>query len=211
MQKKEEEIYKKIEEIYAQEKGKNFITHLLRSFLPINRSKFMFELNKDKKMICAITGSRLICRAELKLHDLDDFDANFSERILEVIVTKNPLTENFKGKFVAIECEGSNRLLTLTAVEQLFNFSATELLKGNKHIEFVLRDEQKKEIAKKDSEPIKIDFLTKYKKADDKKKEQKPLESKPKFEKPKEKEVFSTFGDLAALQDLKKKFEEENK
>ena len=97
----------------------------------------------------------------------------------------------------------------------MFNFSATELLKGNKHIEFVLSDEQKK--AKIDSEPLKIDFLTKYKKADDKKKEQKPLESKPpilfppqtKFEKPKEKEVFSTFGDLAALQDLKKKLEEE--
>lgn len=208
MQKKEEEIYKKIEQIYGQEKGKNFITHLIRSFLPINRSKFMFELNKDKKMICAITGSRLICRAEVMKFQLDNVDAilkNFSERIGKV--TENPLTENFKGKFVAIECESSNRLLTLTAVEQLFNFSATELLKGNKHIEFVLSDEQKK--AKIDSEPLKIDFLTKYKKADDKKKEQKPLESKPKFEKPKEKEVFSTFGDLAALQDLKKKLEEE--
>lgn len=214
MQKKEEEIYKKIEEIYSQEKGKNFITHLLRSFLPINRSKFMFELNKDKKMICAITGSRLICRAEVVKFQLDNVDAilkNFSERILEGKVTENPLTENFKGKFVAVECESSNRLLTLTAVEQLFNFSATELLKGNKHIEFVLRDEQKKEMAKIDSEPLKIDFLTKYKKADDKKKEQKQLQSKPKFEKPKEKEVFSTFGDLSALQDLKKKLEEEGK
>lgn len=218
MQKKEEEIYKKIEEIYGQEKGKNFITHLLRSFLPINRSKFMFELNKDKKMICAITGSRLICRAEVMKFQLDNVDAilkNFSERILEGKVTENPLTENFKGKFVAVECESSNRLLTLTAVEQLFNFSATELLKGNKHIEFVLRDEQKKEMAKTDSEPLKIDFLTKYKKADDKKKEQsKPpilFPSQTKFEKPKEKEVFSTFGDLAALQNLKKKLEEEGK
>jgi len=230
MQKKEEEIYKKIEKIYGQEKGKNFITHLLRSFLPINRSKFMFELNKDKKMICAITGSRLICRAEVMKFQLDNVDSilkNFSERILEGKVTENPLTENFKGKFVAIECESSNRLLTLTAVEQLFNFSATELLKGNKHIEFVLRDEQKKEMAKIDSEVAKLvpvnEFGSeitvggygfdkfKYKKADDKNKEQKPLESKPKFEKPKEKEVFSTFGDLAALQDLKKKLEEENK
>jgi hypothetical protein len=101
--------------------------------------------------------------------------------------------------------------LTLTAVEQLFNFSATELLKGNKHIEFVLRDEQKKEMAKIDSEPLKIDFLTKYKKADDKKKEQKPLDSKPKYEKPKETKEVSTFGDLAALQELKKKLEEAGK
>jgi hypothetical protein len=212
MQKKEEEIYKKIEQIYGQEKGKNFITHLIRSFLPINGSKFMFELNKDKKMICAITGSRLICRAEVMKFQLDNVDVilkNFSDRLLQK-TTENIVIDNFKGKFMAIECESSNRLLTLTAVEQLFNFSATELLKGNKHIEFVLRDEQKKEMAK-DSEALKIDFLTKYKKADDKKKEQKPLESKPKFEKPKEKEVFSTFGDLAALQDLKKKFEEENK
>jgi hypothetical protein len=169
----------------------------------------MFELNKDKKMICAITGSRLICRAEVMKFQLDNFDAilkNFSERLLQK-TTENVVIDNFKGKFMAIECESSNRLLTLTAVEQLFNFSATELLKGNKHIEFVLRDEQKKEMAK-DSESLKIDdFLTKYKKAD-KNKEQKPLDYKPKFEKPKEKEVFSTFGDLAALQELKKKLEE---
>ena len=226
MQKKEEEIYKKIEEIYGQEKGKNFITHLIRSFLPINRSKFMFELNKDKKMICAITGSRLICRAEVMKFQLDNVDAilkNFSERILEGKVIENPLTENFKGKFVAIECEGSNRLLTLTAVEQLFNFSATELLKGNKHIEFVLRDEQKKEMAKTKTETdsehysewnkIKTFYPTdeiKTKKFNLKTPEKFKTE-KPKYEKPKETKEVSTFGDLAALQNLKKKLEEEGK
>jgi hypothetical protein len=222
MQKKEEEIYKKIEEIYGQEKGKNFITHLLRSFLPINRSKFMFELNKDKKMICAITGSRLICRAEVMKFQLDNVDVilkNFSDRLLQK-TTENVVIDNFKGKFMAIECESSNRLLTLTAVEQLFNFSATELLKGNKHIEFVLRDEQKKEMAKTKTETdsehysewnkIKTLYPTdeiKPKKFNLKTPEKFKTE-KPKYEKPKETKEVSTFGDLAALQELKKKLEE---
>jgi len=226
MQKKEEEIYKKIEEIYGQEKGKNFITHLLRSFLPINRSKFMFELNKDKKMICAITGSKLICRAEVMKFQLDNVDVilkNFSDRLLQK-TTENVVINNFKGKFMAIECESSNRLLTLTAVEQLFNFSATELLKGNKHIEFILRDEQKKEMAKTKTETDSEHYSEwnkikqfpttdeiKPKKFNLKTPEKFKNTEKPKFEKPKEKELVSTFGDLAALQNLKKKLEEEGK
>jgi hypothetical protein len=39
MQKKEEEIYKKIEEIYGQEKGKNFITESMDMLKQILRVK----------------------------------------------------------------------------------------------------------------------------------------------------------------------------
>ena len=81
---KEEEIYAKIEEIYKSEKGKGFITHLIRSFLPLDRSTFMFSNDKNKKMVCAITGKSLISKDEIAKFQLENMDAilkNMSDRL----------------------------------------------------------------------------------------------------------------------------------
>lgn len=150
MQIKDEEIYKKIEEIYNTEKGKPFIIHLVRSFLPINRSTFMLSNSKNKKMKCAVTGSPLITKGELIKFNIENGDQifkNITDRLLGK-TTENIIVDNFKGKLFAIECENSDKVVCLQVVQQLYNFTCTELLKGNKNIEFVLKDEQRKELAK---------------------------------------------------------------
>ena len=147
---KEEEIYAKIEEIYKSEKGKGFITHLIRSFLPLDRSTFMFSNDKNKKMVCAITGKPLISKDEIAKFQLENMDVilrNMSDRLLGK-TNESVIVENFKGKLLAVECEKSDKLLCLEAVKQLFNFSASELLKGNKHINYVLTDERNKVFSK---------------------------------------------------------------
>lgn len=147
---KEEEIYAKIEEIYKSEKGKGFITHLIRSFLPLDRSTFMFSNDKNKKMVCAITGKSLISKDEIAKFQLENMDAilkNMSDRLLGK-TNESVIVENFKGKLLAVECEKSDKLLCLEAVKQLFNFSASELLKGNKHVNYVLTDERNKVFSK---------------------------------------------------------------
>jgi hypothetical protein len=150
MQTKDEEIYKKIEEIYNTEKGKPFIIHLVRSFLPINRSTFMLSNSKNKKMKCAVMGTPLVSKDELikfNIENRDEIFKNMSDRLLGKS-TENIVVDNFKGKLFAIECEKSDKVVCLQVVQQLYNFTCTELLKGNKNIEFVLKDEQRKELAK---------------------------------------------------------------
>lgn len=153
MQTKDEEIYKKIEEIYNTEKGKSFIIHLVRSFLPINRSTFMLSNSKNKKMKCAVMGTPLVSKDELikfNIENRDEIFKNMSDRLLGK-TTENVVVDNFKGKLFAIECENSDKVVCLQVVQQLYNFTCTELLKGNKNIEFVLKDEQRKELAKHSS------------------------------------------------------------
>jgi len=148
---KDEEIYKKIEEIYKSEKGKSFITHLTRSFLPVNRSIFMLSNEKRKLMKCAITGTPLIHKEELIKFQLENVDAilkNFGDRLLGN-ATENTVLDNFKGKLLAVESEKSDKLLCLQAVQQLLNFAASEYLKGNKHIGYVIKEERKKELVNK--------------------------------------------------------------
>jgi len=143
-----EQLYKKIEEIYSSEKGKPFIAHLTRSFLPLNRSTFMLSNEKKKLMKCAITGTPLIHKEELIKFQLENVDAilkNFGDRLLGN-TTENLLLENFKGKMLAVESEKSDKLLCLQAVHQLLNFASSEYLKGNKHIGYILKDENRKEV-----------------------------------------------------------------
>ena len=143
----DEQVYQKIAEIYNTEKGKPFITHLTRSFLPVSRSTFMLQNDKNKKMKCAVTGTPLIHKEELIKFQVENVDAilkNFGDRLLGT-TSDNIVLDNFKGKLLAVESEKSDKLLCLQAVQQLLNFAASEYLKGNKHIGYVIKDERKKE------------------------------------------------------------------
>ncbi len=199
---KDEEIYKKIEEIYKTEKGKPFITHLIRSFLPMTRSTFMLSNEKGKKMKCAITGTPLIDREEVVAFKLDNMDAvlkNFSDRILNK-TTENIVVDKFKGKLFAVESEKSDKLLCLEAVQQLLNFVQSEFLKENKHIRYIVRDERIKSESKDNSNPT-INNQTKSDKP------------QPKQSQPKQAMIHSTtsLSDFDSLKQLKEKLENEGK
>jgi|JI10StandDraft_1071094.scaffolds.fasta_scaffold42162_4 hypothetical protein len=227
MQTKDEEIYKKIEEIYNTEKGKPFIIHLVRSFLPINRSTFMLSNSKNKKMKCAVMGTPLVSKDELfkfNVENVDEIFKNISDRLLGK-TTQNIVVDNFKGKLFAIECEKSDKVVCLQVVQQLYNFTCTELLKGNKNIEFVLKDEQRKELAKysskeesfvekpnqvKSDEPkSKIAVFEQKKAFADRNKSNSPSVNSQNNESKKPEVVHSTtsLGDFSSLQKLKEQME----
>lgn len=227
MQIKDEEIYKKIEEIYNTEKGKPFIIHLVRSFLPINRSTFMLSNSKNKKMKCAVMGTPLASKDELikfNIENRDEIFKNMSDRLLGK-TTENVVVDNFKGKLFAIECENSDKVVCLQVVQQLYNFTCTELLKGNKNIEFVLKDEQRKELAKysskeesfiekpnqvKSDEPkSKIAVFEQKKAFADRNKSNSPSVNNQNNESKKPEVVHSTtsLGDFSSLQKLKEQME----
>jgi hypothetical protein len=189
----EEQVYQKIEEIYNSEKGKGFITHLLRSFLPIQqRSNYMFEKNDKKIMFCAITRIPLLTKDDVLKYNLENFDefTNFVERMMGSDV-KPIVVDAFKNKMMAVESKNSEKLLSPTALQQLNKFAINEMLKGNKHIAFVINDEVKK-IAKTN---VKVN------------KESKPVQ-------PEKKPILHSttkLGDYDALSKLKEKFEKEGK
>lgn len=227
MQTKDEEIYKKIEEIYNTEKGKPFIIHLIRSFLPINRSTFMLSNSKNKKMKCAVMGTPLISKGELikfNIENIDEIFKNISDRLLGK-TTENIVVDNFKGKLFAIECQNSDKVVCLQVVQQLYNFTCTELLKGNKNIEFILRDEQRKELAKQstkedsfvdkpnqvksDAPKSKIDVFEQKKAFAERNKSNKPSVNTQNNDYKKPEVVHSTtsLGDFSSLQKLKEQME----
>lgn len=160
----DQEIYTKIETIYNTEKGKPFIAHLVRSFLPFHRSTFMLENGKKKIMRCSITNTPLISKGEFVMFQIENHEEIFKNMVkgLSEENTENIVATKFKGKMMAIECDKSERLLCLNAVTQLFKFASSEYLKGNKHIGFLLKDERNKESVNNGSSPILNSQTQKY-------------------------------------------------
>lgn len=210
----DELIYKKIEEIYNSEKGKPFIAHLVRSFLPVFRSTFMLENTKKKQMRCCITGVGLISKFDLVKFQIDNRD-KMLKAMTDSLVSgepyQNPALEKFKGKMMAIECEKSERLLSLPAVQQLLNFASSEYSKGNKHIGYMVKDMRKLYEAKESANQSvgNVDnvskFNNKYKKSEVKSSQANKVEKKPILK------STTSLGDSDFLQSLKKQLEDAGK
>jgi len=202
----EQEIYTKIEEIYNSEKGKGFITHLLRSFFPVDRSEYAWSREEDKTYKCCITGVKLGTKDDMwKVLNSEEGQKAYMEDVkgyMKAIANQEESyehTEEFmalkdKVKPLAVVSEKSTKCLSIEAFQQLQNFYFSELLKGNKHINWIANNEKAKVMighAKKDG----------YVK---KKREERAVHKK--IENP----ATMKLGDLQALQDIKKRMEEEN-
>jgi hypothetical protein len=82
-----DEIYSKIQSVYkSNEKGKNFISHLIRAFFPIDKGSHLFgfeEGAENLEMKCCITGEKLYSKNDFFLLIKGQVNKNvFSERLI---------------------------------------------------------------------------------------------------------------------------------
>ena len=138
----EKEIYSKIEGIYNSDKGKGFITHLLRNYFPANKAQFSWSTPKKKRMVCCITGTKLCSKDDLMAAHLDIGPTEFAEYMKKALDpeaghVEHPMMKKIGKKVLAVESKDSDKLLCQQAWQQLYNFYASELLKGNKHMHWL--------------------------------------------------------------------------
>ena len=146
-----DEIYKKIEEIYSTESGKKFITHLIRSFFPVDKASFIWD-KKDKPIFCCISGIGLISKEESMQAVFDTSPEEFSkffkkalrinieeegalEETQEPIV--HPAIKKLGGKILGIESAESDKFICKEVHQQLYNFYGNKLLRGDNHMNWV--------------------------------------------------------------------------
>lgn len=205
----QEEITSKIRDIYNSEKGKGFITHLLRSFFPINKAHYlMFDMEDEKgnpkPMKCCITGVELFSKGsklQIVLNNHEHTFKNFIDRTIQAMdetrvvdPEAERITTEVKEKLnsmpMAVTSEESDKLMSEEAFQALQNFYFTELLRGNKHINWISNNQKANWIV----ESAKKDGLVSTKK------EEKVVHKAVEHAK-------MSLGDLDVLQQLKKKFE----
>jgi len=169
-----DQLKKIIDDIYNTEKGKNFISHLIRSFLPANKSEYLWDDPKDiSKLKCCITGHPLMSKSEILgklMNENDNIISNDLKLTAKVILASTEeekekanqerqenLDKNYKGKLLAISCSESDKYFAQPAFEAFQDWVFTKILSGDSHINWIMKSHRKNEalkFAKKNNIPV---------------------------------------------------------
>jgi hypothetical protein len=158
---KPEDIYKKIETVYASEKGRGFIIHLLRSFFPLTKSYYMWEPVKGAR--CCITGIALLSKDEA-FAAFNSTAAEENKFIIKKVLgeiddnEESPFKKALNGKILGIKSDSSEKFLCREALVELWNFYTTNMHRDN-HLKWVAKDERKKQYEK--NNPVNIHLVQK--------------------------------------------------
>jgi hypothetical protein len=213
-----QQIIEKIEEIYTSkdkngnQTGKNFISHLVRSYMPTSKVE-KSTTSAGKKMRCAITGRKLFSLSDVEnTINSDEFMSDFQKNILYTLNPENnnkgqdhPIKKFVNGKQLGITGNKTNTFLCIEAYEELTNWVFDKIVKGDKHLEWVVRDMGNKQLIQHLN-----DLLPKPEKKDNKKFNKDNKKAAPRIYTTQTAASKSTLGDLSALQELKKKLEAGN-
>ena len=137
------QIAEKLEKTYEAEGGKKFISHLIRSFFPVDKSQYIWE-KKAAPVKCCITGDKLISKDEAFQAMMDTTPEEFVAYLKasmnpENIAIEHPIRKKLGNKILGIECKGSDKCLSKQAFDQIFNFYAKKLLQNDGHMNWLAK------------------------------------------------------------------------
>lgn len=198
---KQQEMIKKLDELYSNDKSKNFVLHMVRAYLPLTKaSKVFIKPEKLGKFKCAITGVKLISIDEIfqlmkgeeyqeSLMDDLKYNAGLAlegKELPEDYV--NPLVKLANGRMIGFQGEETSTYLCQEAIYALFEWVSIKILNGDGKINWTVNK-------------MKNSGLPNLKK--------KGVLDKPKTSVPKPKRAVNTLGDFGVLGQLKDKLTEQ--
>jgi hypothetical protein len=194
--------YKKLDNLLANPKSKNFVNHLVHSYFPPHKVNVVDEKPK-KGFRCVITNTPLISRDEALMGVMDK---SFQDKMMQHIRTmfseehrgETPIKEMLNGRVLGFTGKDTTTCISQEGYQIFYDWVVTKILKGDKHINWLVKSIDRQDYLDR-AEVLADDDESKKALAQIKKSTnggRKPL---------------ATFGDLDALQQLKAKFEAEEK
>lgn len=192
-----------IQKLYDDPKSKNFVNHLIRAYLPINKPKKVWEFEANKSHKCNVCGHSLIDLGTVlgrimtsKEYMHDTIDQMRRELQGEQIEREDRavIKHITHGAIQAWQGEKTTTYLCADCIKDLLDMVTTGILMGDKNIIWITKSMQRDQVfthmksspAVTNPEKEKLDEI--HKRADQKK---------------------MTFGDLQILKDLKDRMEKE--
>lgn len=191
-------IHKRLDRLFESPKSKNFINHLVRSYLPVYKIEKVVERPKGR-FKCVITDQSLISLNEaFEGIQSDDFKNDFLQHARTMFDeeqrTESPMKKMLKGRVLAFTGEKTDTYMSQEGFHAFYDWVVGKMLKGDKHINWLLSSMQREQ------------FLDRAELVADDEESKKAL-AKIKSHTNKGRKPSTTFGDLEVLQQLKAKME----
>tara|TARA_R110000772_G_scaffold17946_3_gene50062 strand:+ start:185120 stop:185683 length:564 start_codon:yes stop_codon:yes gene_type:complete len=182
-----EKIFDNLDNLLANKHGKNFINHLVRSYVPITKVEKVFIRPQKVKFKCAITSEQLVSINEILKGIQEDKFKDDLFKYLHTMFNPNskedaPIKKLMADRKLGVQGTKTDTFMSIEGYHIFFDWLATKVVKGDKHITWLMR-KAKETITDGDGNRVKREV--------------------------EQKEVRATFslGDLPALQALKKKLD----
>lgn len=207
-----EQLVKKLDELYSNKKSKNFVLHLVRSYLPVNKPRKVFT--KPEKMgnfKCALSGASLISVDEIfKLMKTEEYEESFMNdlKFKAGLMLEggslpkdyvNPLEKMTEGKILGFHGEETSTYMSQPAITALLEWTINKTLSGDSKVNWTMRQMT----SKTDDNKFKS-FFDDINIPNSNKIRKNKSQSKPK-------RASTKLGDLEVLSKLKAKMEKEEK
>lgn len=197
-----EKIHKKLDKLFEDEKSRNFINHLVRSYLPIGKADKVWEKPKGK-FRCVLTNTPLISIGELmdgmnSEEYKQDFLSHLKTFTSEEKNTEHPIKKFLNGRVIGFSSEKTDTAMCQEAYQAFYDWVITKMLTGDKHINWLVNSMKRNSF---------IDRAEELATDDESKAALKRIKKSSKNGK----KATTKLGDLDALQQLKNKMEESEK
>lgn len=193
-----------IQKLYEDPKSKNFVNHLIRSYLPINKPTKVWEFEDKKPHKCNVCSHDLIDLGTVivRMHSSDEYMKDTIEQMRKEVCEGEVIPREEKavikhithGAIMAWQGEKTTTYLCADCIKELLNMVTNGILMGDKNIIWLTNQMKRDQVFTHFKEspvlnPEEKEKVEVIKKQADKKK--------------------MTFGDLEVLQQLKAKMEAE--
>jgi hypothetical protein len=138
----QEQIFASLDEMLANPKSKNFLNHLIRSYVPLNKVQKVLDRPKgDFK--CVITRESLFSTQDiLEGIQSEDFKKNFMDSLklaFDESTDKTSAVAKLVGdKKMGVFGEGTTTYMSYESFQHFYDWVITKYLKGDKHINWLL-------------------------------------------------------------------------
>ncbi len=139
------QINKKLEDLYADKKTRNFFNHLVRGYFPVNKVEKVFTKPRGP-FKCVITNENLISTSEILagIHTKqfeDDFHSHLKTMFFDATSSEeHPMTKLIGDKKMAVSTVDTNTNMAFSTFQLFYDFVVTKMLMGDKHINWLLKD-----------------------------------------------------------------------
>jgi hypothetical protein len=192
----------KIQKLYENEKSKGFVNHLIRAYLPTSKMEKIWDWKPKQSHTCNVCSQKLVSIGELfAASKTDEFRTAFSENMKKMVHGEghkredNPYIKVIgKDKVQGFTGQKTDTCMCMKCCQDLLDLTQTGILMGDKNMNYQVKQMQRDSVFNTFQESSNLDEQDK----------QRAKEIKKKVDKSR---VVTTFGDLEALQELKKKME----
>jgi len=133
---------KKLDEIYANEKAKGFLTHLLKAYFPVSKVKLVLTKPRNVEFRCCLTKKPLAAVDDIlsslsSIEQYNDANALLDLRFNEADLNST-IGQLLKEKGVCVQGNNTETYMSLETYQGLYTWVSRELFKGNMFVNKLL-------------------------------------------------------------------------